>query len=104
MNTQPSKLTVSDQTVPTPTRNRLIAIGGIIGANLENAIDDELATQPFETFVKVMSTISYLATMWLGQHDSDLKELMETLADADIQASLKKEVEAAHAKGQPILP
>jgi hypothetical protein len=104
MNFVPPNLTVSDQTVPMPTRDRLMGLIEKIGIKLEDMTEEMIAEQPAEAFNKVLTTLSHVGSMWLGQHDSDVKELMESLSDADIQVSLKKEIEAAHAKGQAILP
>lgn len=104
MNFVSSKQLISDQIVPTPIRDRLLDITERIGFKLEDMTDDMVGDDPFKAFKKVLTTISQVGTMWLGSSDSDVKELMESLADADIQIELKKEIVAAHAKGQQIIP
>lgn len=95
---------IADQLVPMPTRDRIMDFVERIGHKLEDMTDEMLGDMPVEAFTKVLTTLGHIGTMWLGSHDPDVKSLMEMLSDADIQLALKKEIEAAHEKGQSILP
>jgi hypothetical protein len=104
MNFIPLGTTISNQIVSMPVRDRMLEMIDRIGDKLEHMTEDTIRNMSAEDFSKVLTTVSYVGVMWLGEHDPDVKELKETLADADIQLSLKKEIKAAREKGQQILP
>ena len=75
------------------------------GVNRLHELSQKMADENPEAFVDRMhTTMVAIGRAWLGDHDEIVKELMETLADADVQAEIKKEAVALSLKGQLVLP
>lgn len=99
-----SNVTLSDQNVPMPTRNRLADLIDRIGEKVEIKTEERLQTDAYGVFMNIATTLTQIGRAWVGDHDEDVKELMTLIADADIQVALQKEIELAEKRGQDILP